>query len=152
MRKNEDIISEADYYLNNDVTMSDAANHFGICKKSFQVHMKKLEEICPDKYKLVNEKKEKNLIRGAIKGGMNGKPSTISNVRIGKSFSFDSETAVSLARDIIDKDLSFRQLEHKSGIPKSTIKDNLSKDRIGDELYEELSCVLDSHKPGNKRR
>lgn len=71
---NEQLLEEANYYLDNEVTMSDAANHFKICKKSFQLHMKKLEQIYPNTFKLVEMKKQNNLILGAIKGGKNGVP------------------------------------------------------------------------------
>ena len=56
MASNEDIIKEAEYYLSHDVTNDEASKALGISKRSFQLHMKKLAEIAPDKYKLVQDK------------------------------------------------------------------------------------------------
>ena len=43
MTNNEDIKKEADYYLENDVNITQASKKFGISKRTFQLHMKKLE-------------------------------------------------------------------------------------------------------------
>ena len=44
MTNNEDIKKEADYYLENDVNITQASKKFGISKRTFQLHMKKLKE------------------------------------------------------------------------------------------------------------
>lgn len=148
---NEQLLEEANYYLNNDVTMSSAAKHFNICKKSFQIHMKKLEEIYPDTFKLVEKKKQQNLALGIIKGGKNGAPSKSLTPHSTKKYTLSKEEASILARKIIEADWSFRQAEGFTGIPKSTISDNLTRERLGNELYEELSIILNEHKPGNRK-
>ena len=57
--------------------------HFGFkSKKTIQVNMKKLSEIDPDLYKLIEDKKQNNLSIGMVKGGQNGKPSNM----IGNTF------------------------------------------------------------------
>ena len=140
------IIEESDYYLDNNVTMEEAGNHFGMCKKSFQLHMKKLESIYPEKFVLVEKKKNDNLAKGTVKGGQNGKPTKIGSVR--RKHVISVEDSILLAKKMIEADWGFRDAEKFTGIPKSTISDNLTKERIGEELYEELSSLLESHKPG----
>ncbi len=47
---NEQIIRESDYYLENDVNINEASQELGVSRRTFQLHMKKLLEICPEKY------------------------------------------------------------------------------------------------------
>ncbi len=47
---NEQIIREFDYYLENDVNINEASQELGVSRRTFQLHMKKLLEICPEKY------------------------------------------------------------------------------------------------------
>ena len=146
---NEQLLEEANYYLDNEVTMADAATHFKICEKSFQLHMKKLEQIYPDTFKLVEMKKQNNLILGAIKGGKNGVPTRRENSS--RKHSITKEEAIILAEKIINFNWSLRETERFMNIPKSTISDNLSEEILGEELYSELSNVLNKHKPGNHK-
>ncbi len=147
---NKQLLEEANYYLGNDVTMAESACHFNISKKSFQLHMKKLEEIYPEKFKLVQLKKGRNLALGMVKGGKNGKPTNHKKLG-GKPFTLTKGEAISLAKSIITGDLSFREAEMLTGIPKSTIAGNLTEERIGVSLYNELTKVKKSHIPGNRR-
>ena len=39
MTKDKQIIEEAKYYIKNDVTTEEVAMHFGISKRTFQLHM-----------------------------------------------------------------------------------------------------------------
>lgn len=144
---NKQLLEEANYYLDNDVTMAESACYFNISKKSFQLHMKKLEQISPEKFKLVQLKKEENLALGMVKGEKNGKPTKVE----GKPFTLTEEEAISLAKSIIMGDLSFRDAEMLTGIPKSTIAGNLTKERIGESLYNELIEVKKTHILGNRR-
>ena len=149
--KNKKIIEEAEYYLNNNVTMEEAANNFGISKKSFQLHMKKLEQICKSTFNLVQEKKQHNLNQGIIKGGQNGKPTRTANNVETKPYTLSELESIILARKMIIYDWSLRKTEEKTGIPKSTIRENITKDRIGEDLYEEFEIMLESHKPQNRK-
>ncbi len=145
MADSKKILEEANYYLDNDVTMKQAANYFGISKKSFQVHMKKLENLFPDKYKLVQEKKQMNLIAGAKKGGQNGKP-TPPLVHTPKPFTIEKEMLMQIANSIIKSDLTLREIENIYDIPKSTIHDNLIPERLGEELYNDVVNSLKSRR------
>ena len=111
--------------------------------------MKKLEQIYPDTFKLVEMKKQNNLILGAIKGGKNGVPTGREN--FSKKHSITKEEAIILADKIINFNWSLRETERFMNIPKSTISDNLSEEILGEELYSELSNVLNKHKPGNHK-
>ena len=148
--KEERILQEAEYYLNNNVTMEQAANNFGISKKSFQIHMKKLEEICKDTFNLVQQKKQNNLSQGIVKGGKNGKPCRTS-ITESKPYTLSELESITLARKMIIYDWSLRKTEEETGIPKSTIRENMTKDRIGEALYEEFEIMLESHKPQNRK-
>lgn len=146
MITNEEIIKQADYYLNNEVTMEQAGVHFGVCKKTFQVRMKKLEKIDLDRYKLVQDKKQKNLSFGMIKGGQNGKPSVVNT----KEHVLTKDEAVSLANHMLENDLSLRNVESTMDISKSTVFDSLSEENLGEELYKNIKEMFESHKPQNK--
>lgn len=139
------MLEEANYYLDNEVTMQQAATHFGISKKSFQIHMKKLETLFPDKYVLVQEKKNAHLVEGAKKGGQNGKPSKPA-VYTPKPFTIDNELLIQIANSIIKSDLTLREIESIYDIPRSTIHDNLNIDRLGKELYEDVINSLQSRR------
>lgn len=145
MATDEEIIKQAQYYIDNDVTMKEAGNHFGICKKTFQVRMKKLESIAPDVFKLVELKKQNNLASGMIKGGQNGKPTIVP-----RSHSITKEQTIEIANYMLENDASLRNLEMVFGISKSTIFDNFTEEILGKKLYEEIICLLESHKPENK--
>ena len=54
------IIEEAKLYISNDKTISDTACDLGISKRTLQLHIKKLEAINPELYKLVLEKSKMN--------------------------------------------------------------------------------------------
>ena len=45
MASNEQILNEANYYLGNNVNVDQASQALGISRRTFQLHMKKLEEI-----------------------------------------------------------------------------------------------------------
>ena len=148
MISDEEIVTQANYYLDNDVTMEEAGEYFGVCKKTFQLRMKKLASISPFTYNLVKIKKELNLVLGASKGGKNGKPTVLGLKRREKNLT--SEEAVSLAHHMLENDLSLREIEQFTGIPKSTIFDSLSEENLGNELFGQIKEMYESHKPQNK--
>ncbi len=144
---NEDFIKEqANYYLENDVTMQQVANHFGFkSKKTIQVNMKKLSSIDPDLYKLVEDKKRGNLAIGMVKGGQNGKPTNmIGNTNKEKTIS--DQDIKDIAELIIFYKWTLREAEENLGISKSTLYDNLSRERLGDDLYNRYSSTLEFNK------
>ena len=148
MATDEEIKAQAQYYIDNNVTMKEAGLHFGICKKTFQVRMKKLESIAPDVFKLVELKKQNNLASGMVKGGQNGKPSPGAS----RSHIMTSEEVVTLAQYALQNDLSLRELETVIGISKSTIFDNFTEEILGIDLYSKINKMFESHRPQNKAK
>lgn len=143
----EDLIKEqANYYLENDVTMQQVADHFGFkSKKTIQVNMKKLSSIDPDLYKLVEDKKQNNLSIGMVKGGQNGKPSNmIGNTN--KSKTIGDQDIKDIAELIIFYKWTLREAEENIGISRSTLYDNLTKERLGEDLYNRYTTVLEFNK------
>ena len=135
MASNEQILEYADYYLENDVTMKEAGEHFGVHKSTFQFNMKKLESIDPVKFKLVQDKKNNNLSVGMVKGGQNGKPSYHPYIpRKPKSIS-DGEI-IHIAEKMIEEKLTLREAGEIFGISFTTLYDNLTEERLGKELYQ----------------
>lgn len=149
MISNDKILEEADYYIENDISMKEVGEHFNVSKKTIQVHLNdKLLELDEARFKLVQEKKQKRLIMGAKKGGQTSSPKKTSNIssnRKGK-YKIPDEKIEQIARSIINGDLSLRDIESMTKIPKSTISDNLTEARLGKEIYEKLSETLKTHK------
>lgn len=131
MASNEDIIKEADYYLNNEVTIEQASKDLGISKRTLQLHLKKLESIAPDKYQLVKDKKENNIRQGNIKGGSLGR----------RGPTWTKEQAMGLAMDMIEKGRTYGEEGTVAGIPKSTLYDMINKG-VTDEYTVSLLYAL----------
>lgn len=128
---NEQILKEAEYYLNNDVTIAQASLDLNISKKTLQLHMKKLESIAPDQFKLVSDKKLANERMGKIKGGTLGK----------REPKWTKEQAREIANTMIDKQMTNREASEEFSIPKSTIYEMTHKG-IDDETTESLLYAL----------
>ena len=125
MASNEQIIKEADYYLSNNVSVDQASKALGISRRTFQLHMKKLEEIHPTKAVLVRTKKLANIKSGNILGGQTGK----------RSVSYTLTDVSGAALEMIEHGESYREASVSLGIPKSTLHEminskGLSKDKI----------------------
>lgn len=135
MASNEDILKEAEYYLNNDVTNEEASKALGISKRSFQLHMKKLKEIAPDKYKLVEDKKTSISRQGHVKGGSLGKRST----------SFNELEIDEIVSYLIDNDLTFQKASDDLGIAKSTLHE-LSKKVKDPSKASLLYAIAEAHR------
>ena len=129
MANNEDILKEAEYYLDNDVTIEQASSDLGISKRTVQLHMKKLESIAPDKFKLVQDKKISNERQGKIKGGTLGKRTPF----------WSHDEAIVIAQRMVEENLTYEQAEKEFGIPKSTIHEmthsGLENEKIESLLY-----------------
>ena len=151
MTKEDLIKAQAIYYLENDVTMQQVADHFGYkSKKTIQDNMKKLAEIDPGLYKLVEDKKRGNLAVGVVKGGQNGKPTNmIGNTNREKTIG--DQDIKDIAELIIFYKWTLREAEENLGISKSTLYDNLTKERLGDDLYNRYATTLEFNKMNTNR-
>jgi len=131
MARNEEILKEAEYYLNNDVTFEQASFDLGISKRTLQLHMKKLESIAPDKFKLVQDKKENRVRQGRVVGGSIGK----------RNPTWSRDEAIVIAKKMVEENLTYEQAEKEFGIPKSTIHEMTHSD-LKDEKIESLLYAL----------
>lgn len=123
MVNKDDLIKEAEYYINNDVTVEQASKYLGISKKTLQLHMKKLEEIAPETYELYNTTKAIRIKSGNVKGGSNGKRTTV----------MTNEEIKNMANTMINQGLTYRQAEELFSTGKSTIHEMFNKDGVLDE-------------------
>lgn len=138
MASNEDIIREAEYYLNNDVNIDKASEELGVSRRTFQLHMKKLESIAPDKFKLVQDKKASNARRGSIKGGSLGK----------RSPKWTKEDATRISKEMVNSDFTYEDAEKQFGIPRSTLHEMMQKG-VEDEITKSLLyAIAQAHKKG----
>lgn len=139
------IFEEANFYLKNNFTMAGCAEKFGISKKTFQTHMKQLEELDKELFEKVQDKKQNNLKEGAKKGGSISKPTSNGNNNHPHQKSISDDQINALAHLMVENELTYRELEEISGIPKSTLQDNFTKERLGD-YYDTLKGRVDKNK------
>lgn len=139
----ERIIRLADYYLENDITMKEVGEAFGISKKTVQNDLKLLAEVDPKKYALVEEKKATNLKNGAVKGGRNGSPSALNFGEHRRPYTINDADLEKIADAIIEGDLTLREVEQRYKIPKSTIHDNIP--RLAEEKRNAVQDVQKCH-------
>ena len=125
------IIEEAKLYISNDKTISDTACDLGISKRTLQLHIKKLEAINPELYKLVLEKKESNQKAGRRIGGSKGK----------KGVTYTSEKALEVASEIVSQHLTYQGAEALYGMPSSTIYDMVHSDCVPLKVQEQLDLT-----------
>lgn len=117
MATKEEIIKEAEYYLNNDVTIEQASKDLSISKRTLQLHLKKLEEIAPSTFVLVQEKKNGNIKEGNVKGGQTGK----------RGPTWNPNQALEIAMKILNEGMTYREAAEHYHIPASTINEMLTK-------------------------
>ena len=135
---NEQIKEVAEYIVGMH-TISEAAKHFGKSESSIKKYLSVVRDNTKEGYDAILHQKldlaqQKIVLLGVKKGGMLGKrKSTISG-----------KMAKSLGEDYIKNGLSLRELEAKSGIPKSTLHENIHK--VEDqEFQEELDHYTKGH-------
>lgn len=138
MANDEQIVKEAEYYINNDVSVDEASKHLGISRRTFQLHMKRLEEINPVVFNLFVEKKNGNVIRGNIRGGTIGK----------RKPNWTKEEALDMANQIIAGEMTYDQAEEKTGIPKSTIYEMTHNGVTDDTVLSLLYCLSEANRRG----
>jgi len=138
MATEEQIIKEAEYYLNNNVTIQQASHDLNISKRTLQLHIKKLEEISPLTFKLVQEKIKLNIKEGNVKGGSTGK----------RGPSWTKEQATEIATKIIENEMTYQEAEDFFGIPSSTIHDMVKKGVFDQEKISLLYALSEANRRG----
>ena len=132
------IIDEANYYLENNFTIEQAANNLGIPKSTLQKHIKKLEDINIELYIKVRNKQEENQQLGRVKGGTIGK-------RTSKWSEEDINRFVDL---IISNDYTLEELSNYIGIPKSTLYELVTSSIVPIEKKTLIEALFVAHKKG----
>ena len=117
MASNQDILKEAFYYLENDVTIEQASSALGISKRTLQLHLQKLESISPLTFALVKDKKISNERRGKVKGGTLGK----------RVPTWTEDQAMGAAQIMINGGLTYEEASKVLGIPTSTLHEMIHK-------------------------
>lgn len=138
MATDEQLIKEAEYYLNNNVTIEQASIDLNISKRTLQLHLKKLEDIAPATFALVKAKKDANIHKGKIKGGLTGK----------RGATWTEEDAKRVATLILSQEMTYREAEEKTGIPSSTIHDMVHKGVNPDEGGSLLYALAEANRRG----
>ena len=93
--------------------------------------MKKLESIAPDKFKLVQDKKENSVRQGRVVGGSLGKRNPV----------WSRDEAIVIAKRMVEENLTYEQAEKEFGIPKSTIHE-MTHSGLENEKVESLLYAL----------
>ena len=137
MASNEQILNEANYYLGNNVNVDQASQALGISRRTFQLHMKKLEEIYPMKAAMVRAKKTGNIKDGNIKGGQISK----------RGVSYTSEEATKAAVEMLEHNESYREVSTILGIPKSTLYEMINSKGLSPDKIESLYVLAKKENP-----
>ena len=105
---------------------------------TLQLHLKKLEELAPETFKLVQEKKTGNIKAGTIKGGQTGK----------RGPTWTEEQALEVAMKIINDGLSYREAEAYFKIPSSTLHEMVTKGVKDFDTASMLYAVAEANRRG----
>lgn len=135
---NDQIINEAKTYLSNDKTIGETAKDLGISKRTFQLHLGKLEILAPELHKLVLAKKESMQKKGRIEGGQTGKATP----------SYTKEEAEYVAKKIINNGYTYQEASKILGIPKSTIYEMVHSLLVSQDLKDELDVLAIANNKG----
>lgn len=134
--KNDKIIEEANAYLNGNLSMKDTAISLNINIRTFQLHMKKLEEIDPELHKMVINKKNSNQRAGRKLGGQIGK----------RSSNYTKEEARKIAEMMLIEELTYEKAAEKFDIPKSTIYEMTHSKFIDKNTIAKLEVLATANK------
>lgn len=136
------IIKAANYYINNDVTLEQAANYVGIkSKKTLNNYFTKIgtsdKEDEKDLYIKIKAKKEQNSAAGKKKGGQTGS----------RMSDWSDEDVMKLYNYVDNTLATYRQIEADLGIPHSTAYEMLHSDILdyNQKCRIEQIAAINSH-------
>lgn len=139
---NEKIIKEVKFYLENPYSVKEAAEKMGISRRSFQIHIQKLETIDPFLYQMVLDKQKSNMMAGRRMGGLKSK----------RGVSYTKEEAIFIANYMIDNHMTYRECEDYFQIPSSTLHDMLHSSYIPNEMKTQLDSLAFENKKNSTAR
>lgn len=131
-------IDVAYYIIENESTIAEAANHFGVCPSTIQNKLKKLE--CS------SNKDEQNLILMVrnVQKSIQSKKVSLGGILGKRDYSHNQGVLDVIYDTIVNEGLTLRQCQEKLGIPKSTIYENLK--RLPKEKQEEIKKAFRRNK------
>lgn len=125
----EKVIKEAIYYVIHDLSIKEASKELHVSDKTLISHLKKLETINKNLFRLVEKKKEDNRRRGIL----NRKPSS------GRPTFYSDELIEELANRMILNQFTYLEASEEFGIPKSTLYELMQ--RVSPELRSQLDLL-----------
>ncbi len=142
MIEKEDIRKAASYYINNDVTLEDAALYVGIkSKKTLNNYFARLCGSKDEKDRLLYEKivlkKYENEQKGKSKGGQTGVRKT----------KYTRDIAVNIYNYITKNNATYRQAAEEFQIPSSTIYEIMHSNLLTDDEKNKIDIVSKSNIP-----
>ena len=118
----ERIIAVANYIVDNNATIIQTAEHFNMSPSSIKKYINskdKLQSIDIELFKKVKEAQMSVIIDGQIKGGKIGSREGVCSI--------SEEKLTYIMDEMIEKDLTLKQVEEIYGIPTSTLYDSIEK-------------------------
>lgn len=118
----ERIITVANYIVDNKATIIQTAEHFNMSPSSIKKYINskdKLQSIDIELFKKVKEAQMSVIIDGQIKGGKIGSREGVRSI--------SEEKLTYIMDEMIEKDLTLKQVEEIYGIPTSTLYDSIEK-------------------------
>lgn len=118
----ERIITVANYIVDNKATIIQTAEHFNMSTSSIKKYINskdKLQSIDIELFKKVKEAQMSVIIDGQIKGGKIGSREGVRSI--------SEEKLTYIMDEMIEKDLTLKQVEEIYGIPTSTLYDSIEK-------------------------
>lgn len=126
---------EAEFYLNNNYTVAEAASRLHMCKSTLQKHFHKLSSINQDLYTKVRNKQIVDIKKGQALGGTIGK----------RSKSYTMEEANRIADLFISREYTLDELSSVTGIPRTTLYELLRSKSFSLEKQSQIEYVFQTN-------
>ena len=132
---NEMIKKEAEFYLNSNYTVGEAASRLHICKSTLQKHFQKLASIDQNLYSQIRLKQLEDVKKGQALGGTIGK----------RSKSYTTEEANRIADLFISREYTLDELSNVTGIPRTTLYELLRSKSFSLEKQSQIEYVFQTN-------
>ena len=145
----ERIIAVANYIVDNNATIIQTAEHFNMSPSSIKKYINskdKLQSIDIELFKKVKEAQMSVIIDGQIKGGKIGSREGVCSI--------SEEKLTYIMDEMIEKDLTLKQVEEIYGIPTSTLYDSIydSIEKTSDlERKSKIYDMYGKHRTQNQK-
>lgn len=126
---------EAEFYLNNNYTVGEAASRLHMCKSTLQKHFHKLSSIDQDLYTKIRNKQIVDIKKGQALGGTIGK----------RSKSYTTEEANRIADLFISREYTLDELSNVTGIPRTTLYELLRSKSFSLEKQSQIEYVFQTN-------